>query len=87
MNIKEQENQLMMSMILRIVVSVLIWMGLMGYMINRLWGLEKTPTTSTIMVSNVPSIKQENLDILRESIKMASSSAFSLPIARPEPFD
>lgn len=87
MNIKEQENQLVLGMNFRIVVSILIWSALVGYASYNIWSLLNAPVKPSLNLNSVPTIKQENLDTLRTSIKASHPSTDNLPIVRPEPFD
>jgi len=87
MNIKEQENQMELNMSFKIIVCVLLWLGLTGYISFRLWKLANPQITPSLNTNGVPVIKAENLDTLRSSIKSPHSNSGNLPIVRTEPFD
>lgn len=86
MNIKEQENQLSLSLKFEIFLTVLVWSLVMGFVGYRLWVVKTSMAEPTLSLgNNVPIIKQANLDILKRSIKSVTFS--NLPSIRPEPFD
>lgn len=85
---KEQENQLSLSLNLRIISNLLIYFIYIGFIGYRLWAVSKVP--SLLQVSSgvsVPSLKVNNFAILKESVKIKDSSSSALPVVRPEPFD
>lgn len=84
MNIKEQENQLALSLQFQIGLTIIFWLLMAGFIEYRLWASSGTQKELTIM-NNVPTIKQSNLDILRTSLK--SVSEINLSVVRPEPFN
>lgn len=86
MNIKEQENQLSLNINFQIILTVLLWFGVAGFIGYRLWRVNSPPqSTLLVLRNNVPVIRQSNLDTLRTSIKTIVTS--NLPVVRPEPFD
>ena len=85
MTIKEQENQLELNIKAEIVVSVVIWLGVCFFVGYQLWTLRSLPEAPLAIGINVPTIKQDNLNILRKSLKTVSES--NLPVVRTEPFD
>lgn len=85
MNIKEQENQLSFTLKFEIILTIFIWTLLVGFMSYRLWMRSLPHEPGLSIMNNVPSIKQQNIDILRASLKPISQS--NLPVVRLEPFD
>jgi len=85
MNIKEQEIQLSLTLKLEIWLTILVWMLFWGFIGFRLWSLQKLPEAPLTIELNAPTVKQTNLDVLRNSIKSVPQS--NLPVARIEPFD
>ncbi len=87
MNIKEQESQLTLNLNLRIVVSIIAFLILVGFMAFRLFATSLIPKIAeTTSNTSVPSLKLVNFETLRQSIKISPPTAVS-PITRPEPFD
>ncbi len=85
MNIKDQENQLEFNLNLEIVTSIVLFLmfwGYIGFRLSKISSMSEPPLSIGI---NVPTIKQENLVLLRTSIKSISNS--NLPVVRIEPFD
>lgn len=87
MNPKEQESQLAISLRLRIILGVVIWLCLAGIVAYRLLLLRTVPVSLPTLITNVPSLKEDNLSVLRTSIKAPPSGTVLLPIIRAEPFD
>lgn len=85
MNIKEQENQLSFTLKFEIILTIFMWSVLVIFVGYRLWLKTKPHQPGLTIMNNVPSIKQENVDILRASLKPVSQS--NLPLVRLEPFD
>lgn len=85
MNIKEQESQLAFKLRFEIVLTLFVWLfvgSLVGY---RLFVKSQAHPPGLSIMNNVPSIKQSNIDLLRDSLKPVNP--VSLPILRLEPFD
>jgi hypothetical protein len=84
---KDKENQLVGRLSSQIIISILVWATVMGWLSYRLWRSSMTP--SPIMTANnlaVPILNQEAINTLRGSLK--ETPAFSLPVSsRLEPFD
>ncbi len=87
MNVKEQENQLRLDLLTRIVVTVLIWVVLVAIAAVRLVTLTRPLSIPPVVTVSVPTIKEENLTTLRTSLKAAPDETTRLPITNPEPFD
>ena len=87
MYIKEQESHLSLNMVVQIVLSIIVWMGLLGFVASRLWNLRTIPKLPANTIVSVPNINQKNIDILRISIKSPPPGSDNLPVSRPEPFD
>ncbi len=85
MNIKEQESQLVFNLNLQIALTALVWILVVGFIGFRLWQLRTLPESPLVLGSNVPTIRQANIDTLRSSIKQVTGS--NLPVVRLEPFD
>lgn len=86
MIIKEQENQLSLSLNFQILLTAVVWILVMGFVGYQLWTLKSNTSQPALTLgNNVPTIKQANLDVLRSSIKSVTFS--NLPTVRPEPFD
>lgn len=85
MNIKDQESQLVFNLNLQIGFTVLVWLLVVGFIGYRLWQLRTLPESPLILGTNVPTIRQANIDTLRSSIKQVTGS--NLPVFRLEPFD
>lgn len=87
MNIKEQESQLRLNLNLRIVITLIVYLLLSGFVAYRLYSLGKTPKlldTGGIVI--VPVLKEDDFETLRTSVKSIPSIP-QTPIVRPEPFD
>lgn len=87
MNIKEQEAHESLIMVVRIVISILIWLGIILFVGNQLWKLSTTSPLPGKPSVSVPVIKQENIDTLRSSVKSPPPATDNLPVIHPEPFD
>ena len=88
MTIKEKEDQLRLNLTIYIVVTVVLWVGLVTYIVFGLVSLREIPTLPlTVTTINVPGLKESNLGILRGSFKTEPSGSTTLPIIRVEPFD
>lgn len=85
MNIKEQENQLAFNLRFEIVLIVFVWLFVVGFVEYRLWLVSSIKEPVMSIMNNIPTIKQDNLKILRSSIKSVFVS--NLPTVRLEPFD
>lgn len=85
MTIKEQENQLEFNLKVEIVATVVVWLGVCVFVGYKLWTLHSLPETPLAIGINVPTVRQNNLDVLRKSLKIVSES--NLPVVRIEPFD
>lgn len=84
MNVREKENQLAFDLRFRIVFSGFVWLCLIAAVFFRLWSLRSIPVLSSVTGATVPSLKQENIDILR-----STPTVFPVrpTLVRPEPFD
>ena len=88
MTIKEKEDQLRTNLSIYIVISVFLWLGLVLYVSFALYSLREVPTMPlTITSINVPTFKEGNLVILRESIKPNPPNSMNLPVVRVEPYE
>ena len=85
MTIKEQEDQLILNLNLVIVLTVIIWLGVAGFISYKLWILRPPTMFAPTTVAGVPVVNQENLEGLRDSTKSLTVS--NLPAVRLEPFD
>ncbi|NCP47485.1 hypothetical protein COT86_00740 [Candidatus Collierbacteria bacterium CG10_big_fil_rev_8_21_14_0_10_43_36] len=85
MTIKEQENQLVLRINLEIVITVVLWAIFWSLVSLQIWQVRSYHETPLTIAENVSTIKQENLDVLRISIRSVISS--NLPVVRVEPFD
>ncbi|OGD72388.1 hypothetical protein A3A84_01955 [Candidatus Collierbacteria bacterium RIFCSPLOWO2_01_FULL_50_23] len=87
MNIKEQESQLSLKLNLRIMVSMVAFLVLAGFMAYRLIETSRVPDISEVTANtSVPVLKLENFRTLQQSIKVASPVSV-IPVVRSEPFD
>lgn len=87
MNIKEQESQLKLNLSMRIVITLIAYLVLLGFVAYRLYSLGKTPKLlDTGGVVIVPVLKKDDFETLRTSVKVITPVSSS-PIVRPEPFD
>lgn len=84
MNVREKENQLAFDLRFRIFFSGFVWLCLIAAVFFRLWGLRSIPVLSSVTGATVPTLKQENINLLRSTPTPTSSR---LPAAHPEPFD
>lgn len=88
MTLQEQESQLKLGLGVNIIISLLLWMGVAGFIAFRLWSLRDVPPLALVQVpTNVPEFKQESLSTLRQSVKAPETETANLPATRPEPFD
>ena len=85
MTIKEQENQLVLKINLEVAVTIVLWTMFWGFLLIQVWQARLSRESSITISENVPTIKQENLGVLRASVISIISS--NLPVVRMEPFD
>ncbi|KKT40577.1 hypothetical protein A3K29_04130 [Candidatus Collierbacteria bacterium RIFOXYB2_FULL_46_14] len=85
MTIKEQENQLVLKINLEVAVTIVLWTMFWGFLLIQVWQARLSRESSITISENVPTIKQENLGVLRASVRSIISS--NLPVVRMEPFD
>lgn len=85
MQVKEQENQLVLNLTVDIILTVLVWSGSLIFVGYQLWSLFVKKEVPVTIGFNIPTVKQANLEVLRSSIKATSGS--NLPVVRTEPFD
>lgn len=85
MNIKETENQLVVKLNSEIVLTIVLWILVFGFLGFRLWNSNKIKEPPVTITNNVSPINQENLDTLRSSLKQFSENF--LPPKHSEPFE
>ncbi len=86
MNIKEQESQVSVNLNLRIVVNIIAYLGLAGFMGYRLYLVSRltTPLVSGVVV---PRLKTSNFELLSLPPKATESGVKTVPVSAKEPFD
>ncbi len=87
MTIKEQDNQLVLGLLSKIVLSIVVWFCIASFMIYRIWTLQSKQSAVTTIAPSIPTLKTENIATLSSSLKSTPSSSTDLIINRPEPFD
>ncbi len=87
MKSKEEESQALYGLYFQITLMLIVWFGLVmfgWYRIQKLKIVPKLPLTS--IPFSIPSLKENNLQILRGSIKEIATSSSGI-VSRIEPFD
>lgn len=87
MNIKEQENKLILSISAQIIICILVWAGSVIYMFYLFNGSGNSKDISKMTVSGVPTISQDKLDVLKSSLKYPSPININSTVNKLEPFD
>lgn len=85
MNVKDEENQLRSRLNFQVLVCILVWLAFASFIFYRLEKLSRQK--ATVPPLKVAEIKQENISVLRGSIKAMSQVNPGLVIIRAEPFD
>lgn len=87
MNIKEQENQLSVSLNLRIVINLIAFLALAAFMGYRLYVVSRLSTAPVVLGVVVPRLKISNFEELSLSSKATESGVPIAPVSGNEPFD
>lgn len=87
MNIKEQENQLSVSLNLRTVVNIIAYLGLVAFIAYRLYLVSQVSGLPLVSGVAVPRLKVDNFDSLSLTLKATESVTPIGSASRPEPFD
>jgi|CXWL01.1.fsa_nt_gi hypothetical protein len=87
MNIKEQENQLVISLNLRIIINIIAYLSLAGFVGYRLYLVSRTTTIAVVSGIAVPRLKINNYEALSSAPQATASGVRRTPISDKEPFD
>ncbi len=87
MNIKEQENQLSFGLNIRILLNVLLYVGLVAFVVYQLYLAGRTSSVPIVSGVVVPRLKVDNFESLTSSLKSTKPGLEVPPTTRVEPFD
>lgn len=87
MNIKEQESQLAISLNLRIIINIIAYLCLAGFVGYRLYLVSRPTTAGMASMIAVPRLKISNFEELSVSPPAATPGMEPTPISDNEPFD
>ena len=85
MNQKDKESRLIVSLNVQMILTILTWLCVNSFIIYRLWQASFVPTLTALSVTTIPAIQQENVVVLRTSVKLIND--VNLPSVTLEPFD
>lgn len=87
MNIKEQENQLAINLNLRIIVNIIAYLCLAGFVGYRLYLVSRPTIGAVVSGIAVPRLKTSNFEKLSAAPQTTVPGVRRPPISDNEPFD
>lgn len=87
MNIKEQENQLAINLNLRIIVNIVAYLCLAGFVGYRLYLVSRPTPGAVVSGVAVPRLKVSNYEALQTPPQTSNTGVGRVPIPVSEPFD
>lgn len=87
MNIKEQENQLSINLNLKIIINIIAYLCLAGFVGYRLYLVSRPTMAGVISGIAVPRLKISNFEALSIPPQITVPGVRRTPISDSEPFD